>query len=327
MKLAPIAVFTYNRPFHTQKVLHALSQCRCLERCTVHILCDGPKDPTQSENVKKVQEVIQEWAPRLQAHVVIREKNLGLAHSIVQGVSELCHQYGRVIVLEDDFIPSVDFIDYMIQALDLYQDAPEVYQISGYMFPIDVPQKPDTLFLPLTTTRGWATWDRAWREFDWNTPGYKELFESSEMRKKFDLDNSYPYYQMLISRFEGKNDSWGILWWYTVFKANGLVLYPSKSLVWIGGFDGTGTHCGKQILDQAPIEEFSLPRLSESIKYPSHIISDEVTFNKIKMYLKAQNKKLEINLFSALPRICRIFWRIIYKKHRDVSYNWRDQHD
>ncbi len=42
----------------------------------------------------------------------------------------------------------------------------------------------------------------------------------------------------------GRNDSWGILWWYAVSRQKRLVVYPSQSLVWNGGFDGSGIHCG-----------------------------------------------------------------------------------
>jgi len=87
------------------------------------------------------------------------------------------------------------------------------------------------------------------------------------MRKRFDLDGSYPYYDILIDRFSGKNDSWRILWWYAVFSVKGLVLYPGKTLICNKGFDGTGTHCGKQNPDQEPLEEFLKPRRSEKIEF------------------------------------------------------------
>ncbi len=49
---------------------------------------------------------------------------------------------------------------------------------------------------------------------------------------------------MLEDRLAGRNDSWGILWWYAVSRCGGEVVYPGKSLVWNAGFDGSGVHCG-----------------------------------------------------------------------------------
>jgi len=60
------------------------------------------------------------------------------------------------------------------------------------------------------------------------------------MRKRFDLDGSYPYYDILIDQFSGKNDSWGILWGYAVFSVGGLILYIRRTLVSNNGLMGRG---------------------------------------------------------------------------------------
>ena len=38
---------------------------------------------------------------------------MGLANSIIAGVTELCNRYGRVIVVEDDLVVSPYFLKYM----------------------------------------------------------------------------------------------------------------------------------------------------------------------------------------------------------------------
>ncbi len=54
--------------------------------------------------------------------------DLGLSHSVVDGVTQLCHQYGRVIVLEDDLILHPSFVDFMLQSLDRYSEEDSVAQ-------------------------------------------------------------------------------------------------------------------------------------------------------------------------------------------------------
>jgi hypothetical protein len=205
----------------------------------------------------------------------------------VSGVSELCARYGRVIVLEDDFLVSPWFLDYMIRALDRYADEPQVYQISGYMFPVQHSTKPDAFFLPLMTTWGWATWERAWKIFDWNADDALEALRNPELRHRFDLGGSYPYAAMLEKRLRNENDSWGILFWWSVFKAGGLALHPAESLVWVGGFDRSGTHCG----DQAWSEELSIESVTvngnrKTFELPDRVVVNEPAFDRIKAFLR-----------------------------------------
>ncbi len=275
----PIAVFTYNRPVHTARLLDSLSRCTRLDECDVHIFCDGPKKPEHRPAVEASRQVVRQWAEGHPAAVVEREDNLGLARSIVTGVSELCAAYGRVIVLEDDLVLSPDFLDYMLQALDRYADSPEVYQVAGYLLPVEHEFTREAFFLPLTTTWGWATWQRAWQAFRWEVPDAREKLADPGFRRRFDLEGCYPYSAMLEDRLAGKNDSWGILWWYTVFCLGGLVLYPPVSLVQNLGFDGSGVHCGSS--DQGTAEA-AAGRLPLSFSLPRQVQADLAAFERVK---------------------------------------------
>jgi hypothetical protein len=288
-KRTPVAVFTYNRPQHTARVLETLSRCARLDECRLHIYCDGPSSLDHTEATEASRRIVRGWARRLDADVIERETNAGLARSIVGGVTELCEKYGRVIVIEDDLVVSPDFLDYMLQALDRYEEEANVYQISGHMFQVKHPGGMDTLFVPFPVTWGWATWKRAWRVFDWEAKGALDALTDPMTRRRFDLDDAYPYSTMLEQRLDGLNQSWGILWVWSVFKVNGLVLHPRRSLVWVGGSgaDGQGTHCGDvSELPQDPQKLFMEPRLSLPLTFPEQIIPDDLAFDRMKTFLR-----------------------------------------
>jgi hypothetical protein len=282
-----VALFTYNRPAHTDLALAALARCRRLGECRVHVFCDGPRSPEQAASVAASKRVVERWTARLDAIVVEHGENLGLARSIVGGVGDLCDTYGRAIVVEDDLIVSPDFLDYMLQALDRYAAEEQVYQISGFMFPAQHPPKPDAFFLPFTTTWGWATWARAWRIFDWQASGALEQLADPGRRKAFDLAGSYPYTRMLRDRLAGRNQSWGILWYWAVFQANGLALHPRQSLVRQGGFDGTGVHSGRRDpFAQPPEQAFTQDRLAAPIAWPAEVTVDTAAMQRVVQALR-----------------------------------------
>jgi len=272
-------------------VLESLSRCARLDECSLHIYCDGPKHPEQLNDVEPSRQVVRQWARRLGGKVIERETNLGLARSIVSGVTELCEKYGRVIVLEDDLVLNALFLDFMIQALDHYEHEPKVYQISGYMFPVEHPAKPDAFFLPMTTTWGWATWNRAWRVFDWDASDAREALRDPGVRQRFDLDNSHTCSAMLEDRLKGLNDSWGILFWWAVFKTGGLVLHPRRSLVSNVGFDGSGTHCGDRAWSNQPLSEVTPEEHHHKLfALPEKVTCDDAAFRKIKRFLRQQER-------------------------------------
>ena len=280
----PIAIFVYNRPEHAARMLRSLAQCDRLDDCTINIYCDGPKTSADVAAVEATREVVRQWTADFDAVVCERDRNLGLSRSIVAGVSELCERYGRVIVLEDDFVLSRSFIDYMLAGLARYAEVPEVYQISGYMFPVRHLQKDEAFFLPLTTTWGWATWARAWREFEWEPADALERLHDPALRRQFDLDGSYPYSAMLEQRLRHENDSWGILFWWAVFNRRGLVLYPPESLLAVGGFDGSGTHAGNHLWSI----NGAMKTGKWTFRLPEQVVVQTEAFTRIKRFLKSE---------------------------------------
>jgi len=74
---------------------------------------------------------------------------------------------------------------------------------------------------------GWATWKRAWDQFDPSASGWRERLVGAEA-KRFDLGGRYDYSGMLGRQMNGHIDSWAIRWYYTVFARNGLALYHPR---------------------------------------------------------------------------------------------------
>jgi len=57
-----------------------------------------------------------------------------LANSIIEGVTQVIREYGRVIVPEDDLLISPNFLTYMNQALNFYEKNSKVFSVAGYSY-------------------------------------------------------------------------------------------------------------------------------------------------------------------------------------------------
>lgn len=253
---APIALFVYNRPLHTRNTVEALLQNAEAKESDLIIYSDAAKTNLADLQVNETRAYIRSVSGFKSVLIIEHSENLGLAKSIMDGVTTLCADYGRVIVLEDDLVVSPHFLNYMNNGLNQYNDAEKVMQIAGYMFPMNAESEihDDAIFLPFISSWGWATWQRAWKHYDASARYFKKLSLDSKLKRQFDLDGNYKYFRMLEAQQRGKIESWAIRWYLSVFFENGLVLYPAKTLVSNNGFDGSGVNCAVSTIVEKAID-------------------------------------------------------------------------
>jgi hypothetical protein len=241
--LAPIALFVYNRPRHTRQTVDALLKNELAGESDLFIFSDAPKKPEFTEAVQEVRGYIKTISGFRSVTIFEREKNFGLAHSIIDGVTRLCDEHGRVIVLEDDLVTSPYFLKYMNDALDLYEHDERVICIHGYTFPVEE-KLAETFFLRGADCWGWATWKRGWDLFEPDGNALLAELGGRNLKYQFDYNGAYDFTKMLEGQISGKNDSWAIRWHASAFLKEKLTLYPGRSLVHNIGNDNSGSHCG-----------------------------------------------------------------------------------
>lgn len=293
MTLAPIALFVYNRPAHTRQTVEALLKNELAGDSDLIIFSDAPKVSEAAEAVRGVRKYIKTISGFRTVSIVERDSNWGLAKSVIDGVTTVVNKHERIIVLEDDLIVSPYFLGYMNRALDHYLHEEKVMQISANMFPVSSNDVlPDTFFCKMTTSWGWATWDRAWRKFEPDANKLLKLIIARRLRKEFDM--GYCYFQMLEMQARGEVDSWAIRWYASVFLAGGLCLHPSASLVVNIGHDGSGTHCGS-----AGDYEVSLPNRMPTI-FPNVIEESRQGRQALEAFYRSINRSGHSNAWLRL---------------------------
>ena len=258
METAPIILFTYNRPAHTRRALESLRRNALAAESELFVYSDAARDEADREAVAEVRRIIHDARGFKAVHIVERDENQGLARNIIDGVTRVTDQYGRVIVLEDDLVVAPHFLRFMNDALETYKDEPQVGHIQACDF-TDDPSLPDTFLIKFTGSWGWATWKRAWQHFN---PDGKALLAELERRgltREFDFGGKYGFTRMLRRQTEGKNNSWAIRWNASLFLKDILSLNPGRSLVQNAGLDGSGTNCGGGNLYQSRLCTTPIP--------------------------------------------------------------------
>jgi len=243
VKLAPIVLFTYNRLWHVQETIKALKKNEYSEQSNLIIFSDGAKCFEDQSRVNDVRNYIYTIKGFRQVQIIERNSNLGLAKSIVRGVTDIINIFGRIIVIEDDLVTSPYFLRYMNEALTLYAHEEKVASIHGYIYPISK-KLPETFFIKGADCLGWATWKRAWALFQEDAQTLLNELKRRRLTKEFDFNGAYRFTRMLKLQTSGKSTSWAIKWYASTFLENRLTLYPGSSLVQHIGNDNTGTNFG-----------------------------------------------------------------------------------
>ena len=303
--LAPIALFVYNRPEHTRRTLQALKQNTRAPESTLFIFSDGPKTAADTASVNEVRSIIKTISGFKSLEIIERKTNNGLANSIIGGVSTLIAKYGKVIVFEDDLISSPHTLHYFNDALVRYKTEEKVMHIGAYMYPIPIENIPETFFYRAASSWGWATWARAWGHFEPNIDQLIQQFDHQKIHE-FSIEGKMNFWKQIQEFKRGKNNSWAIRWYASIFLNGGLTLNPARSLIQNIGHDGTGIHSGINTMYDVSINPKKITF------FPDQIQENKVAYRALKYFF--ENRKG--TLWKRIVRFLR------NKANSKKSYFW-----
>lgn len=303
MTYAPIALFTYNRADHTQRAVESLLKNAEAKYSDLFIFSDGPKTPEKKAGVEENRKYIHTISGFKSISIIEREKNWGLANSLIAGITEVINKYGKVIVVEDDLILSPYFLQFMNEGLEKYKDDDRVGTITGFVPPIK-DKLPETFFLKYFQCWGWATWKRAWDLLETDA---RPLLKGLRFKKtKFDVGGGVGNYGNLYCQKVGLVDSWYLRYYASLFLKDKLSLYPGRSMVTNDGLDGTGTHCGVDLVKAFLSDNSHAPIIFRNIDVKEDVQSYEVFKSYFLSQLPSKSFKSEFSRFKSFIR--RLFF-------------------
>jgi hypothetical protein len=241
---APVVLFAYDRPDHLRRTLEALAANDGAGESELIVYSDGPKDADSVDSVQAVRDYLRSVPGFRSMTVVEREQNMGLANSVIAGVTELLTHSPSVIVMEDDLLTSRNFLAFVNTALSTYEHRRDVFSVTGYNYPLQIPPtyREDAYLSYRSSSWGWGTWRDRWSQVDWSVSDYAEFVIDARAQELFRRggDDLPPMLEMQMS---GELDSWSIRFDYAHYKHDALCLHPVVSKVQNIGFDGSGVHC------------------------------------------------------------------------------------
>ena len=99
---SPIALFVYNRPEHTVRVIEALRQNTLASKSILYVFADGPKDTATSEQKTRIEEtrrIASNITGFHEVHLMFFEKNKGTIAYLTRNfrsTAPLCGYFNRM---------------------------------------------------------------------------------------------------------------------------------------------------------------------------------------------------------------------------------------
>lgn len=240
---APVVVFAYKRHEELMACIGSLEKCKGASQTPLYIFSDGARGEKDQVGVAKVREFIQTVKGFESVSYFFSPQNNGLGKSIIQGVNQVLESYPSVIVLEDDLVPSRNFLQFMNQGLGIYETNKKIFSITGYNYPFRIKNNEpyDTYFLPRPCSTGWGTWKDRWTAIDWEVKDFAEFKKNREAVRDFNKAGS-DIFNMLDRQQRGVIDSWAVRWAYNQWKTGSLTAYATVSKIKNIGFSGDSSN-------------------------------------------------------------------------------------
>lgn len=286
----PVLFLVFNRPDVTKRVFEVI---RGIRPSKLYIAADGPRASRIDEGklcdeVRKITEAI-DWPCEVKRKYA--DNNIGSKKGIPQAISWFFENEFEGIILEDDCLPNKSFFYFCQELLSKYKDVEKVKMISGNNFQFGKKYGDASYyFSSIPSIWGWATWRRAWSDFDIDMKTYPEFKKSKSITKIFRDKNIQNYWLRFFNKlYTRKLNSWDSKLVYSIYNKQGVSITPNVNLISNIGFDENATNTKNDSpLNSIPTENLNL------IIHPKDIIVNQEADKNIfyNIYYRSLFKKI-----------------------------------
>jgi hypothetical protein len=274
MLQTPVALLIFNRPDATERVFREIARAQPRR---LFIIADGPRPerPGEAERCAATRAIVEQidWECTVTRNYA--EANLGCRARVASGITWLFEQVEEAIILEDDCVPQPSFFAFCEELLARYRDDQRVMMISGTNTVAAEISTPYSYFFALPSICwGWASWRRAWQNYDLALSQWPELRASAWLDEVWGSQQATRYWQKRLDREQAWNraaafqPTWDYQWFYSCWAQNSLAICPAVNLVSNIGFGEGATHTRTTLEGvYIPSAEITFP-----LQHPPHLV-------------------------------------------------------
>ncbi len=274
---APVAMAIFRRPDLTARVLEAVRRARPA-RLLVFADAPRPDHPDDGEACARARALIDGVDWDCEVEIDFAERHLGVRRRMSSGLDWVFGRAEEAIVLEDDCVPDPSFFGYCDELLERYRDDERVWSISGNDFRFHAtPPNRDYSFSRYPLIWGWATWARAWCNYDERIEAWDRLRGGAWLEQLLGDPLAATYWTRMFDSVRDGLDTWDYGWVLASWIGGGLCAVPSTNLVSNHGFRPDATHTGPDQAGLSPFAAMPTAAIGSPLRHPPAVERDEET--------------------------------------------------
>lgn len=280
----PVAIIFFNRPEPLKHVFEAVRKARPSKLFLIQDGCRA-NNAKDAEAIEKCKEVIQNIDWECEVYRNYSDVNLGCGMRMYSGITWAFETVDRLIILEDDCVPSDEFFRYCDELLEKYKDDFRIKSVTG-MNNIGVhEQTPYSYFFSTVgSCCGWATWKRSWEQVEYDMP-FMEDEDALRLISKSIRPKGY-IRRMQISgkktygayKKGGKLSAWTFQYAMSRYLNYQLFIVPKYNMITNIGIGDDATHGASSVkmLPRGLRELFFMKSypIEFPLKHPKYVIDD-----------------------------------------------------
>lgn len=241
--MKPILLIVFNRPDETERLISCLKTVRPSK---IHVAADGPRvgNAKDQVNCARVQALFDKLPWECEVVRSFSEQNKGCKIGVSSAINWFFSLNDEGIILEDDCLPVNDFFLFCNTMLDRYKDEPRVGHIGGFNCQQGRRRGDSSYyFSQYFHVWGWATWARAWKDFDLEMKDYPAFKKEQVLAGLFGEPSIEEFWEANFEQaYHGRIDTWDYQWVFANMKLDRLSVIPNRNLVMNIGFGENATH-------------------------------------------------------------------------------------
>jgi len=301
---APVVLFAYNKPDTTKKVLKTLKKVNLSK---IYLVLDFPPKGNNKDTYFKTKKLFQEFNHGAKIEHIFADSHMGLNKRFHSALNYIFDIEQKLIILEDDTLPSKTFFRFCDELLEKYQDNYKISQINGYNYRSKINIHESYYFGNISEIWGWATWSDRWLSYNnKDFEKWDKLKNDESYTKNFVNSMEYDYYYKLFEdASRGIVSSWEYNWVFSLKLNNLISIFPKKSLVKNLGFGHKGATHTHQKLKYLSITKNKKYNIQFPLIHPTNIQHDNEQIKKDIEKRLLQNSQLS-NIIYHLKKIIKL---------------------
>lgn len=287
----PVAMIFFARPEQFKVVFECVRKARPSK---LFLIQDGPRNEKDAEKIAQCRRIAEDVDWECEVYRNYSEVNLGCGKRIYTGLKWAFEYVDRLVILEDDCVPSDSFFPFCGELLERYKDDGRICMISGMNHLGEYNEvQSDYFFSYCGSIAGWATWKRCWDLVDFDM----EYLNDPDVQRSLKLIAKYgpvefrkraaEWKTKLESVRSGKKQSsWSYQYGLTTILNSQLIIVPRVNMMGnIGAAENAANSPDdERYVPKAVRKIYHLPRgeVQFPLKHPRFVSIDYIHSLKVK---------------------------------------------